>query len=600
MKGATRFRSADWAVCSLIVALGVLQFMLPQKGSEFVHGDTVYIEIARSILERGTYRLDFNDVMYPPGLPALLALLWAMLGDSHEILVRSMALFEVLALLAAYDLLRREAGRAAAATICLLLASSPDLFAFSTQWVYSDLPFFFTSMATLLVAHRLERADKPRTRVVLGVLCAILLLCSLLLRSSGVALLAGMGAWLAIASALGEATTRGRRLKAFAGALLVGVVFQAAWMAWVATHETVEWPMLDGHPRTYLSQFKVKSGVTPELGTASVTDVIARVPTNLAARALGLAELVTHHYVDPAWHSPPVLGAVLLIALGLGASLRPAGGGPAEWYFMAHEAMYLTWPWPFETRFLIPVAPLACLYLWRGAAVVLRTFTQAPRTLALVGMPIGLAAGAAALVSAAGTSSAQAKLAVVVWSIVVALSAALLARPGAVARLATTPWWSNRSTRMPLARTTVAVIVAGLFAWGVRQQLDIGQENLAFDVKAHALYGRVLAARWIDQHTAGSSVVMARQLDVIHHHANRKVVWFAPLSDSKTLMDGIERLQADYVLATNFWNYYLPSEDDSVAALVKRYPQALRIVHEEANCRVYEVVRANPPTADLH
>lgn len=574
---------------------------MPQKGSEYFRGDTIYIEIARSIIVRGTYKIDFNDVMYPPGFPALLALLWAMLGESHELLVRSMALFETLALLASYRLLRREVGRATAATICLLLASSPDLFAFSTQWVYSDLPFFFTSMATLLVAHRLERADKPRTRALLGMLCACLLLCSLLLRSSGVALLVGMGAWLAIAGVRGEATARRHRLKAFIGVLLVGIVFQCAWMAWVANHETVEWPMLEGHPRSYLSQLKVKSGVRPELGAASMADAIARVPTNLAARAAGLAELVTHRaFVDPAWHSPLVLGAVLFIVVGLGMSLHPAGGSLAEWYFMAHEAMYLAWPWPFETRFLIPIAPLACLYLWRGAAVVLRAFAQTPRTLGIVGATIGLSAGAAALVTAESTGTAQAKLAVLVWSLVLAVSAGLLARPATAAKLAATPWWSWRGSRIPLTQVAVGVLVAGLIVLGVRQQLDIGLKNRAFDVTAHPLYGRVLAARWIDQHTASSSVVMARQLDVVHHQAHRNVVWFAPIGDPQVLMEGIERLRVDYILATNIWNYYLPSEDDSVAALMKRYPQSLRLVHEEAKCRIYEVLRDGVPTGDLN
>lgn len=142
--------------------------------------------------------------------------------------------------------------------------------------------------------------------------------------------------------------------------------------------------------------------------------------------------------------------------------------------------------------------------------------------------------------------------------------------------------------------------MAGLVALGIALQVGIGLNNRIFDVTGHLLYQRVKAARWIDQHTASRSVVMARQHDVIYHHANRRVVWFAPISDPKVLMDGIERLHVDYILATDMWNYYLPTENDSVAALVKRYPQALRIVHEESNWRIYEVVHGGTSPGEPH
>ena len=592
----------DVLVCSLVLALGALQFMLPQKGDDFFRGDTIYIEFARSILERGTYRLEFNDVMYPPGFPALLAFLSATVSGSHAVLVRSMAVFVTLALLASYHLLRRETGRCAAAATCLLLASSPLVFEFSTQWVYSDLPYFFTSMATLVVASRLDRAGDLRARVFLGLLCAATLLSSLLMRSSGVALIAGLAAWLAVGSAYADKATRARRLRAFTAVLLVGVVFQTAWMGWVSRNETVEWPMLEGHPRTYTSQFKVKSGIQPELGTASLTDVMARAPKNVAARAAGLMELMTRKdYIDPAWYSPLVLGSVLLVALGLGSSLRPAGGSLAEWYFIGHEAMYVVWPWPFEMRFLIPVAPLACLYIWRGLHTVGRQAARAPRMVGIVGVVIGVVAGAAALAAAWGSNSTQPKLAAIFWTLVFAMSAWTAAKPASRSPFPSVSWllrqraWGpTRQLRLTLAQVAGAAAVTGLIALGIGLQLGIGLKNLQFDVTTQPAYGRIAAARWIDEHTAKTAVVMARQQDVVHHHASRKVVWFAPVSDPQLLLDGIRRLKVDYIIVTNIWNYYLPSEDDSIDALLRTHPQAFRLVHEEARCRIFEVVHAAP------
>lgn len=608
MKGATRVRSADWAVCSLIVALGVLQFMLPQKGSEFYRGDTIYIEFARSILESGTYELEFNDVVYPPGLPMLLALLSVTVGSSHAELVQSMAVFVTLALLMSYHHLRREAGRNAAAAVCLLIASSPLVFELSTQSVSSDLPYFFTSVTVLVVACHLDRAKDPSARLSLGLLCGVMLLSSLLMRSSGVALIAGLGGWLVLGGLCTDPATRARRFKSFTGILLVGLVFQAVWMGWVSKYEQVEWPMLEGHPRSYTSQLKVKSGVRPELGTASLTDVVLRVPTNVAARSIGLSQLVTRKdYIESAWYSPLVLLPVLFIAVGLGSSLRIAGGGLTEWYFISHEAMYLVWPWPYEMRFLLPVAPLACLYLWRGGGAIGRRATQSPRAVGMVAALLGLMAGATAFVAASTSNSLQPRLAVGFWAIVVAVSACIAAKPASRIGASAGLWTGCQRVVMPFRTSHLTVLhcagaatMAGLVALGIALQVGIGLNNRIFDVTGHLLYQRVKAARWIDQHTASRSVVMARQHDVIYHHANRRVVWFAPISDPKVLMDGIERLHVDYILATDMWNYYLPTENDSVAALVKRYPQALRIVHEESNWRIYEVVHGGTSPGEPH
>jgi len=38
-----------------------------------------------------------------------------------------------------------------------------------------------------------------------------------------------------------------------------------------------------------------------------------------------------------------------------------------EWYFAGYELIYLLWPWTMELRFLLPIAPLACFYIWQGA-----------------------------------------------------------------------------------------------------------------------------------------------------------------------------------------------------------------------------------------
>ncbi len=601
----TPHTAADALVIALVLILGAFEFLRPLNADGFFRGDTVYIEYARSILERGHYGLDFNDIQYPPGLPALLVLLCKTVACTHAALVRSMAVVLTLALIASYRLLKREEGTAVAATACLLIASSPLVFEFATQSVSSDVPYFFTSVATLLLAAKLDDAAGARNRMLLALLCAVMLAMSLMIRSSAVALIAGLVGWLAIGSWATDPPTRTRRWRSFSGVVIVAIVVQAAWMGWVAKHEVVEWPMLEGYPRTYVSQLIVKSGIEPELGTASLPDFLSRVPANVAERAVGLMQFVTRReYLDSDWYSPLVLGTVLLIGLGLGSSLRAAGGSLAEWYFIGHEAMYAVWPWPYESRFLLPVVPLALLYLWRGSIALGRQAVSAPRAVGAAGVSIGLLAAAAAAVAGWRSGSMQAWLSAFVWSLIVIASICMIspsraATVGLLRRILLQrrilPAWP-RPIQTTLPQTAGAIVATGLVVLGLALQADVARQNSSFDVAKHRVYERIVAARWIAEHTPGAAVVMARQMDVVHHYANRKVVWFPPISDARTLVDGIRRLGVDYIVVTDVWTYYVPTEDDCIAALLKAYPQAFNVVHQGSRFKIIQVVRDKLPT----
>src|SRR5262249_48219043 len=224
-------------------------------------------------------------------------------------LIRSITVFATLGLIASYELLRREEGRTVAATSCLLLASSPILFEFATQMVFSDLPYFFTTMMALLTAVQLEAAKNPRGRAVLWLMCGLSTVASLLIRSSGIALLGGLFAWL-IVSRFAERQVRLRRLRTFVPLLLVGLFIEILWLQWAARNEVLQWPMVGGYPQPYFAQLSVKIGNYPELGTASLSDILSRVMHNLADRAATLLELLTRaEWVNPAWFSPAVLGS---------------------------------------------------------------------------------------------------------------------------------------------------------------------------------------------------------------------------------------------------------------------------------------------------
>jgi hypothetical protein len=400
---ATSLTAVDLLVVGLLVGLGALQWSLSVRSDAFFAGDVTYYNLAQALLETGQYGVNGKlESMFPPGFPGLLALQCLLGGCRRLLMVRAIVVCTTVGLLASYALLRRLQGRWVAAVTCLLLGSSLVIFALVTRTVLSDLPYFCTSLLTLVVAIRLETVQTRRTRVVLELLCGGLVVVSLLLRSVAVALLGGLAAWLVMSCCI-DWHTATRRLKIFLPILLLGLVVQGWWMHWAKPNEAPEWPLL-GWPVSYSSQLWLKDGHYPELGAAVLSDLPARVGRNLIDRTLGLMDILMHHTrrINRVWFSPVVFGPIVLVLVGLGCSLWPTGGQWPEWYFICYEAMYLLWPWDLETRFLLPVAPLACLYLWRGGVALLRGALQKPRVVGILSFPMVVVLGVVASVSGGG------------------------------------------------------------------------------------------------------------------------------------------------------------------------------------------------------
>src|SRR6185295_10826305 len=107
----------------------------------------------------------------------------------------------------------------------------------------------------------------------------------------------------------------------------------------------------------------------------------------------------------------------------------------------------------------------------------------------------------------------------------------------------------------------VATLVA-LVAFNARELVEIGRQNLAFDVTQSSNYPEILAAEWIEQHTPRNAVVLARQMDVVYHYADRKVVWFPPITDPRVLYEGIRKDHVSFVVVFDRGSdtYWRPAE----------------------------------------
>ena len=364
------WESLGWNRIDLGVALAIIVFCAMelacyQRIESYSADSSYYIGLADSLVNQHRYIFDFKPhTLYPPGFPAILALISLVFGASYGVYVRAMAIFGALGLWTSYILLRRAEGRAAGATACLLLGSSPFFFRMTTQNVISDVPFFFCSMLALVAARHVSAADTGFRRWLWGSVFLLLVVASQMIRSVGVALLGGLLAWLAW-SVLAAQSPVGTPLRVFLVTLVLGILVQAAWMQWTKRAEVRDWP--GEYMNTYLNQIQMEDPQRPDLGKASGMDLAARALKNLPTQSAHVSELVTRiSWVDQRIWSPLALVPIALVLLGVLVSICDNAGQLEDWYFPAYTGLYLLWPFDEGPRFIFPVFPLVWVYLWRG------------------------------------------------------------------------------------------------------------------------------------------------------------------------------------------------------------------------------------------
>ena len=98
---------ADLCVCGIIGVLGLFQLTHCLRTSDYIF-DASYPDLARSLLEKGSYELrQIPQTLLPPGFPFLLALVGKTFGLSPEALLPVVVISATLGLLVAYTFLRR-------------------------------------------------------------------------------------------------------------------------------------------------------------------------------------------------------------------------------------------------------------------------------------------------------------------------------------------------------------------------------------------------------------------------------------------------------------------------------------------------------------
>jgi hypothetical protein len=600
---------ADVAVFGLLLSAGTLAILFHKHGADFMNDDVSYFERARSLVRYGYDGFNGRlETTQPPGLPIILAAMCYVRSCSYAAILGAMAVFETLGFAVTYLLFRREIGRAPAATICLLLVVSSMYFSMATQWVATTLPLFFAIISALLVARKLDESTTTASRLGWGALLTVLATASLLTASAGFALLAAIGVKIA-ATVLSDRRLAFVHLKNYGAVLLVGIATQGLWM--YQKQAPLEWP-LPGYPRPYLQQLAVKSGPEPQLGYATWGDIIVRVKTNLLDETVMFVELFSSHWINSAWWSVVTTGPFFLILLGWGYSVwRARGDTLQEWFFAGYQFIYLLWPWKMDARYFLPIAPLACLYLWKGIKALGIHVKNRPRLLGMIWTPIAVILAVRSLiwlqrdplVIHITKSGLQQEVSFAAW-LLSGIAAFWLARRGFKRPAFFASLLQERHQKIGPFDVDVrrslkfvcALVIAALAVSGFSKELEIGRENLDLNSAVNRVSPDVKAATWVRDHTGAEAVIMARHVPITYYYADRKIVWFPPSSDAQLLMEGIHRHKIDYVVAVKRGtSYYRPPDDECMAVLLAKYPSALRLIEQDPDFRVFEVTRNGSP-----
>lgn len=592
------FARADFVVIAVLLAFGILDFFLYEHRDDFVREDVSYYESARSLVEHHTYGFNYgSERVQPPGLPLIIAGLCLTTGCGHVAILRTMPVFQTLSLIVCYLLLRKERGRLVAAGSSLLVATAPETVLLVRRWIYPAYPYLLTSMLALWVTTKLERAVTRRARFWLSLLLSLLLTASVLIQSSGMALLSGLVAWMAVAFFADRGIARSR-LKTFLPVLILPAIVMAFWM--MRGGNPKEWPLM-GYPGSYLTQIRLKNGNHPELGQASLQDIPRRVSENARSQAAYLSEVLSPIWIDTSWASLGISGVLLFVLVGLGYSISQGGGRLHDWYFLGYESIYLLWPWSTESRFVLPAFALAAFYCFCGLFASWRLLRSYPRAVSVVALPLSLLFGSYSFERAARVTPGhglQLKLSFCFWFLT-AFGALWTIWKGSFPfwrRLSAVPW--NRFQNIKLAGKSISIpqtagvlLLAILILLTVPLQIELGQQNLHPEKIPNTLKPDIEASSWIRSHTEASAIIMARHVPISFHYSQRHVVWFPPISNPQVLMEGIRRNAVQFVIVVDRkYSYFLPPDQECFNGVLQTNPDSFRLLTQGSRFRIYQVV----------
>jgi len=353
-------RRRRWITTGLLALLAVLYLSVASKqlGGNLGGDNAQYLLLAKALATgQGYVDLYLPDhpphTKYPPLFPVLL-IPCTWLGSEQLLAIHLFICALALAIPFGMAGWARGQGYSepAALAVLLLVATLPRLFAFLLH-ILSDLPFLVFCSISLW---RMAKVNS-QSRFLDLVLIVAATLAALFTRTAGIALAAAVGI-----EFLRRPELRGRRSARIPWPVWFFVIVGLAFAAWSLRNRLVS-----GISVGYVNEFLLRDANNPQLGYAS-------------PKELGLRFLNRTTYYLPFMAMQVSIGSIFFLGtdnflfsltpllipvlIGFISRLRRPDR-TAEWFFLFSAGLMCGWWYP-DSRFILPLLPLASCYLLLG------------------------------------------------------------------------------------------------------------------------------------------------------------------------------------------------------------------------------------------
>ena len=587
MYGARRSREItrmrDSPSVALVVGLAIIAAVayvaFTRQAFDYGADPAMYAGLARAIVSGEGYWFNGRPhTLYPPGYPLLLAPVSLIASHSFAALAIFTAILAAVAVLVTAWYCRLRLGRYWPLPVLVLVLSAGYL-AQATAGVASEAPYLAASLAFLACVERLIGADRPAPRGFV-VAAPVLLVAAMSIRGVGLALLVATAITLVTLVVSRRTTDPASRPRARAALLLsvvTGTAYYAGWSLW--TREMRQ-PIYSGeYWDSYIAQLMMVDPRRPDLGTATIWDVVQRVPQGLVNQAAHAAELLTNvGWFLPVWYLAPLLIVLTCGALGVGVEVRrrnPILG----WYLAGYTALLAIWPFDEGRRFMLPVLPLTAIVVAQGAMLWWRSVLARRRwTYALLTV-VSVCGIAGTLIAARGARalSRQEQLSLLAWAAV-----------GSVPLMASRRWRGDMA-----AAPSPRMLAVGLVAFAA-----IGARSTAATVSARldrSTIGRNepvrQASEWLRRNAQPDVVVMTSSFAGVHYATGLRTVPFPVTSDPERLRQGFGQLHPDILLveSSRSYEYFRPTQEERLGIIRTNRIIPLQEIATFEGARLYRV-----------
>jgi hypothetical protein len=284
-----------------------------------------------------------QKTVFPPGYPALLAILIrAGLAHPWAIVGLNMVLLSV-GLVAAYALLIREffQDKAVVLLICSLFLLSFVVVKHSTMPL-TDVPFFCSSTCCLAIISQTTKMDWNRRFAILAAAACLSAAAAITMRRVGVALVPPL-VFMIVCNAqfkpLLKRLSPGTKL-----IIVVACAFVAVATAQLITQTSTlsDFIAAANETRIFTLALQTLSYRLTELGELLVNIPVSKLPTTVHAMV-------------------PWIGLLPLLLTLFGLATKRREIGPTEVFLVCYMVILFAWPY-YDTRFWLPVIPLLIAY----------------------------------------------------------------------------------------------------------------------------------------------------------------------------------------------------------------------------------------------